>query len=150
MRHHHAIAATRRLGAVARTTTGLALASSLGWLLITPSVTFGTHGGAGLPAVVESERLADGSAPGACRVAGVVQNPSLSETVTVRLSWQGLDATGSSAGVALARIPWLRPGERRPFTSAPFVATTGQALSSCGGIAHFVRLDAMAEPVPVP
>jgi hypothetical protein len=58
MRHHHAIAATRRLGAVARTTAGLALGSSLGWLLITPSVTFGTHGGAG---------LADGSAPGACR-----------------------------------------------------------------------------------
>ena len=100
--------------------------------------------------MVESERLANGSAPGACRVVGVVQNPSLSETVTVRLSWQGVDAVGSPAAMALARIPQLRPGERRAFTSGPFIGMTGQALPSCEGVAHLVRLDAIAEPVPVP
>jgi hypothetical protein len=144
VRGDHAIATSGRLG--------LALASALGWLVVAPSVIFGTHGSAGLPAVVESERLANGSAPGAgaCRVAGVVQNPSLGETVTVRLSWQGLDATGSSAGVAWAHIPRLRPSERRPFTSGPFVGATGQAVSSCAAIAHLLRLDAIAEPVPVP
>jgi hypothetical protein len=122
----------------------------IGGLLVAPCVTGASHGSAGLTAVVESERLATGLAPGACRVIGVVQNPSLSETVTVRLSWQGLDATGASAGVAQARIPSLRPGERRPFTSAPFLATTGQTVPSCGGIAHLMRLDASAEPVPAP
>ena len=82
-------------------------------------------------------------------MAGVVGNPSLSETVTVRLAWRGLDAKGSPAGTAVARIPWLRPGERRPFTSSPFVATTGGVVS-CERIAHVERLDAIAEPVPIP
>jgi hypothetical protein len=128
----------------------LALGALGSLLLVAPSVTVATHGSAGLPAVVESERLASGSASGACRVTGVVQNPSLSETVTVRLSWQGLDAAGASAGVAWAHITRLRPGESRPFTSGPFLGTAGQAVSSCAVIAHLVRLDAIAEPVPVP
>jgi hypothetical protein len=129
---------------------GLAVMGGLGWMLLTPTGTLATHGSAGLPAVIESERLANGAAPGACRVAGVVWNPSLSETVTVRLSWQGMDTVGSPAGMARARIPALRPGERRPFTSGPFVGTNGQTLPSCEGLAHLVRLDAIAEPVPVP
>ncbi len=130
---------------------GLAVVGGLGWLVLTPSVTVATHGSAGLPAVVESERLANGSAPGTCRVAGVVQNPSLSETVTARLSWRGLDATGTPVAAAFARIPWLRPGERRSFTSSPFVATTsGQVLSSCDSIPHLERLEVVAEPIPTP
>jgi hypothetical protein len=84
-------------------------------------------------------------------MAGLVENPSLSETVTVRLSWQGSDAAGAPIATAAARIPWLRPGERRPFTSSPFVATiSGQRVSSCASIAFVQRLDVVAEPVPTP
>jgi hypothetical protein len=134
------------------TRVGFALMSGL--LVLAPALVVATHGSAGRPAVVESERLvagANGSTAGKCHVAGVVQNPSLSETVTVRLEWRGLDAKGSPVAIALARIPWLRPGERRPFTSSPFVATTsGQVLSSCEGIPHLERLEAVAEPIPAP
>jgi hypothetical protein len=136
---------------VTRLNLGLALLGAL--VALAPASAIATHGGAGLPAVVESERLAagaSGSAAAPCRVAGVVQNPSLSETVTVRLGWQAVGATGAVVATASARVPWLRPGERRAFTSSPFVATTGQTLPSCDGIAHLVRLDATAEPVPVP
>jgi hypothetical protein len=82
-----------------------------GLLVLAPAVAVATHGGAGLPAVVESERLEaglDASASGPCRVAGVVQNPSMSETVTVRLAWRGVGASGTTVAMASARIPWLR------------------------------------------
>jgi len=64
-------------------------------------------------------------------------------------TWQGLDATGAPVAAAFARIPWLRPGERRSFTSSPFVTTTGVVLT-CERIAHVTRLDTIAEPVPLP
>jgi hypothetical protein len=132
--------------------TGVGLTLLGGILVLAPALAIATHGGAGLPALVESERLAPGAdGVASCRMAGLVQNPSLSETVTVRLAWRGSDPTGSPVATASARIPWLRPGERRPFTSSPFVAmTSGQRVSSCTSIAHVERLDVVAEPVPTP
>ncbi len=92
-----------------------------------------------------------GTPTASCRVTGLVQNPSLSETVTVRLAWRGLDATGSAVAIASARIPWLRPGERRPFVSSAFVtADTGRVVPSCEAIPHLERVEIIAEPMPTP
>ena len=56
-----------------------------------------------------SRPVPNGSVSGPCRVAGWVQNPSLSETVTVRLAWRAIGATGATVAMASARIPWLHP-----------------------------------------
>ena len=82
-------------------------------------------------------------------MAGWVHNPSFSETVTVRLAWRGLDATGATVATASARIPWLRPGERRPFNSSPFFGTNGQIVMSCQAIS-LERMEAVADPIQVP
>jgi hypothetical protein len=128
----------------------VAALAGLGYLALVPGLGLATHGGS-LPAVVESDALTPNTASGTCRVTGVVQNPSLSETVDVGIVWEGLDATGARIATATARIRMLRPGEHRRFTSSAFVVqASGQPLDSCESIKYLTRLPAAAESAPVP
>ena len=103
---------------------------------------------AGLAVVVEGERVATGADGSGCTMAGTVRNPN-AVMVTVRLAWRGLDAAGTTLGLATARIPRVRPGEGRPFVSSPFVVLgTGQVVADCASIPRVERVEASGDALP--
>jgi hypothetical protein len=126
--------------------TGVAVAGL--WLVAAPPVAVALHGGAGLAVVVEGERLAAGADGSGCTMAGTVRNPN-AVIVTVRMAWRGTDAAGTTLGLATARISRVRPGERRPFASSPFVALgTGQIVAACASMPRVERVEASGDPLP--
>jgi len=117
------------------------------WLAVGPRSAAATHGGAGLPLVVESERVSTVETK-ACSMVGKVRNPN-SVAVIVRLVWRASDPAGTSLGLATARLSRLAPGERRAFVSSPFTSlATGLMLPACASVPRIERVEAAADRAP--